>query len=233
MKHALLAHAARTRDRRSASAVRIADRSSSARSARCAAAGARASLDTVASVALAGRRRLLSRARPGAREAPAAVARAPQADHLLHLHRLHPGHPDHRVLPAGRAAAVLELQLVPGQTRFRSLDASARRRSPRRRRWKSSAPAAATWRRILDAAQAAVARGIAGASLAVVPMDRAVRRRRTRRRAGRTGGTRADAWRARGRMSNRRPSCRLDQLRRLQRLLAYERPSDDAVAARR
>ena len=49
-----------------------------------------------------GRRRVLSRPAVSSRQAPPAVARAPQADPLLHLHRLRAGDPHRRVLPALR-----------------------------------------------------------------------------------------------------------------------------------
>ena len=61
-----------------------------------------------------GRRGVLSHSAVPARQATAAVARPPQADPLVHLHRGRPGDPDRGVLPARRAAAVLQLQLVPG-----------------------------------------------------------------------------------------------------------------------
>ena len=73
--------------------------------------------------------RLLRLASGRADEAPAAVARPAQADHLLHLHRRRPGAADHRVLPPERRRRLDERQRVPVQGRLRR---DRRRRQPAR-----------------------------------------------------------------------------------------------------
>ena len=80
-----------------------------------------------------------------AREAPAALARPAQADPLLHLHRLRAGAADRRVLPAGRLAAVLQLQLVPGAEPAARAGRPGALPRAERRRSRFSAPADATW----------------------------------------------------------------------------------------
>ena len=202
MKRALPRSLARARDRR-----RRRDQARRLTSSACCRARCRGSLAVDRYVAGGrrdrGRRRrlFLVRGRRGD-EAPPAVARAPQADHLLHLHRLRAGDPDRRVLPARRRAAVLQLQLVSGSQRVRHAQRTRARRPRTTSPSRSSGTAGATCAiGSSSRRQRLLAAELPGVSIA----RRARRSRRARRRRRPIGHARVrprrSPWRARGRTS--------------------------------
>ena len=116
-----------------------------------------------------------ARPRSRGREAPAALARPPQADHLLHLHRLRAGDARRRVLRARRRAAVLQFQraiwcAASSSTLERTRAARPRTTSPSR----SSGTAGASADRFSASASGCWPRRSPNASIAVVRVDRDV-----------------------------------------------------------